>query len=146
LGVDAQRKDDFDNGGALGRGPSRHAVEARLVLSLELAGAFRRVRRDRQRCPAELIFHVSTATRQPLDDLSSETNEIDGDLIGVQFLVVEVRHPHSYPSTQPSAQLRTIDSIAGTGTGTGTGTEGQPSAIDHTLLERSTWIAPASMP
>src|SRR5262249_41245440 len=86
------------------------------------AGAFRRVRRDRQRCPTELILHVSTATRQPLHDLPSETNEIDGHLIGVQLLVVEVRHPH--PSTEPSAQLRTIDSIAGTGTGTGRGREG----------------------
>jgi hypothetical protein len=67
----------------------------RLVSGRELAGALGDVQDDAQGRPLKLIGQITTSSGQALDDVVRLGDELDGQLIDVELLVVERHEAHS---------------------------------------------------
>src|SRR3972149_12113596 len=74
---------------ALHGGAARDSVEALAVGVGRLADALSDVLWDRERCFLELLLQSRATAGQRFDDLEGECEELDGELIDVEFLVVE---------------------------------------------------------
>ena len=74
---------------ALGPGTPGDPIEARLVRAAVLAGTLSDVEGDRGRSPLELVGEVSATPRKLFDDVVSEDDEVEGDVVDVELVVVE---------------------------------------------------------
>ncbi len=76
--------------GVFGARAKCHPVEASLLRWIELSGALGGVVHDGIGCPPKLIADVSVTGLQFLCDLFSDVGILDGELVDLELLVIEV--------------------------------------------------------
>ncbi|MBK7581993.1 MAG: hypothetical protein IPI67_17520 [Myxococcales bacterium] len=97
----------------LRRRPSRREVVASLVWLGVLAGTFGKVQHNGGRSPSELIDQMAPPTRQRLNHAIRESQEVQGQVINVEPLVIE------HLGSPVGSVAIAVANVPGTGTFTG---------------------------